>query len=133
MMFGVPKEDLFHLVEILVMAGIGVLVLLLVVRPLLNRVLESATALSNAAQENSAAMVGGGGGVAQLASPNFGGSGGFLGGEAEESDALEQMINVGRVEGRVKASSLRKITDIVEKHPEESVAILRNWIYQENR
>lgn len=131
MMFGVPKEDLFHLVEILVMAGIGVLVLLLVVRPLLNRVLESANALGAAAQENSAAMLNSGN-VAQLASPTSGGS--LLSGGGEEDDgALEQMINVGRVEGRVKASSLRKIGEIVEKHPEESVAILRNWIYQENR
>jgi flagellar M-ring protein FliF len=138
MMFGVPKEDLLKLVEILVMAGIGVLVLLLVVRPLLNRVLESATALGNAAQENSQAMLNASGGsIAQL--PNSSGgalSGGSLLGasnEGEGDDTLEQMINVGRVEGRVKAASLRKIGDLVEKHPEESVAILRNWIYQENR
>lgn len=129
MMFGFPKEDLIHLVEILAMAGIGVLVLLLVVRPLLNKVLESANTLGQAAQENSSNLLSGAG-VAQLSTS--GGTGNFLTGGDEES-ALEQMIDVGRVEGRVKASSLRKIGELVEKHPDESIAILRNWMYQENR
>ncbi len=131
MMFGFPKEDFIHLVEILAMAGIGVLVLLLVVRPLLNRVLESANALGQAAQENSNAMLNGSGGnMAQLSAPNLPGG---MGGGDDDEGALEQMIDIGRVEGRVKASSLRKIGEIVEKHPEESVAILRNWMYQETR
>lgn len=134
MMFGVPKEDLFHLIEILVMAGIGVLVLLLVVRPLLNRILESAnTAGGGGNNDGSNALTGGS--MAQLSGPS--GSGGALSQgllESEgEDNALEQMIDIGKVEGRVKASSLRKIGEIVEKHPEESVGILRNWIYQETR
>ncbi len=129
MMFGFPKEDLIHLVEILAMAGIGVLVLLLVVRPLLNKVLESANTLGQAAQDNSNNLLSGGG-VAQLSAP---GGGNFLPGSDDEESALEQMIDVGRVEGRVKASSLRKIGELVEKHPDESIAILRNWMYQENR
>ncbi len=133
MMFGFPKEDFMHLVEILAMAGIGVLVLLLVVRPLLNRVLESANSLGQAAQDNTNALLAGGG-QAQLTG-GLGAPGGLLTGGVgdDEPGALEQMIDIGRVEGRVKASSLRKIGEIVEKHPEESVAILRNWIYQENR
>ena len=136
MMFGVPKEDLFHLVEILVMAGIGVLVLLLVVRPLLNRILESASAAgSSGGQGDGNNALAGGGNMAQLAGPS--GSGGAMSQGLLESDgednALEQMIDIGKVEGRVKASSLRKIGEIVEKHPEESVGILRNWIYQETR
>lgn len=138
MMFGFPKEDFIHLVEILAMAGIGVLVLLLVVRPLLNRVLESANSLGQAAQENTNNLLASGGNIAQLTGGSGSGGGSLLmggggDGDDEESSALEQMIDIGRVEGRVKASSLRKIGEIVEKNPEESVAVLRNWIYQENR
>ncbi len=135
MMFGVPKEDLFHLIEILVMAGIGVLVLLLVVRPLLNRILESASASGASGGGSDGAQALTGGNMAQLAGPS--GSGGAMSQGLLESsgdeNALEQMIDIGKVEGRVKASSLRKIGEIVEKHPEESVSILRNWIYQETR
>jgi flagellar M-ring protein FliF len=44
--------------------------------------------------------------------------------------AIEQMIDIGQVEGRVAASSIRKIGEIVDKHPEEAVAIVRSWMYQ---
>jgi flagellar M-ring protein FliF len=42
------------------------------------------------------------------------------------------MIDLDRVEGRVKASSMKKIGEIVEKHPEEAVSIVRSWMYQES-
>lgn len=41
------------------------------------------------------------------------------------------MIDISQVEGRVRASSLKKVGEIVEKHPEEAVSIIRNWMYQE--
>ena len=41
------------------------------------------------------------------------------------------MIDVRQIEGKVRASSIKKIGDIVEQHPEETVAIMRNWMYQE--
>ena len=50
----------------------------------------------------------------------------------ENEEELEEMIDLNRIEGRVKASSLRKIGEIVEKHPEDVVAIIRNWLYQES-
>jgi flagellar M-ring protein FliF len=49
---------------------------------------------------------------------------------APREPALEQMIDIGQVEGRVAASSIKKIGEIVEKHPEEAVAIMRSWMYQ---
>lgn len=48
----------------------------------------------------------------------------------EESE-LDELIDLDKVEGRVKASSIRKIGEIVEKHPEEALSIIRNWMYQE--
>ena len=44
---------------------------------------------------------------------------------------LDELIDIDKVEGRVKASSLRKISDIVDKHPEEALSIIRTWLYQE--
>jgi flagellar M-ring protein FliF len=49
----------------------------------------------------------------------------------EEEEDLDELIDIDKVEGRVKASSLRKISDIVDKHPEEALAIIRTWLYQE--
>jgi len=41
------------------------------------------------------------------------------------------MINLANVEGQMRASTIRKIGELVDKHPEESLAIVRNWISQE--
>jgi flagellar M-ring protein FliF len=35
------------------------------------------------------------------------------------------------VEGRVRASSVKKIAEIIEKHPEEAVGIIRGWLHSE--
>ncbi|MBI1273292.1 MAG: flagellar M-ring protein FliF [Alphaproteobacteria bacterium] len=123
MMFGFPKEDLFRLIEIVVLAIVGVLVLLLVVRPLLRRAMESAGSFSGGGDQQAA--IAAGGSPAQLSGP--------MGGGDDEESALDSMIDIGRVDGRVKASSIRKVGELVDKHPEESVGILRNWMYQENR
>lgn len=42
--------------------------------------------------------------------------------------ALEQKIDLAQVEGQVKASSIRKVTEIVKGHTDESAGILKNWI-----
>ena len=43
----------------------------------------------------------------------------------------ESMINIDNVEGQLRASSLRQLSDMVDKHPEESLAIMRSWLTQE--
>jgi flagellar M-ring protein FliF len=52
-------------------------------------------------------------------------------GSQEDDEDLDELIDIDKVEGRVKASSLRKISDIVDKHPEEALSIIRTWLYQE--
>jgi len=119
---GLPKEDLYRILEFLILGIVVVLVILLVVRPLIARALESG-------EEGEDGAIGGlpdRPGQALLA----GDLAGVLD-ESAEMEALEQMIDINQVEGRVRASSLRKIGEIVDKHPEEAVAILRTWIYQE--
>ena len=60
----------------------------------------------------------------QLPSPS---SGGVL----TETDQLEELIDIAKVEGRVKASSVRKIGEIIDQHPEEAVSIIRSWMYSD--
>ena len=45
--------------------------------------------------------------------------------------AADAMLDIAQVEGRVQASTVRKIGDIIEKHPEEAVSIIRSWMYQD--
>ena len=42
------------------------------------------------------------------------------------------MVDIAQIEGQMRASSLRKLTDLVDKHPDETLAIMRGWMAQEN-
>ena len=45
---------------------------------------------------------------------------------------LEQsLINVDQIEGMVKHSSIKKIAELVDRHPEEAVSIVRTWMYSD--
>jgi len=123
--FGFSTADLRRIVELLVLGVLGILIVLLVVRPLLTKVFEvTPTALAGV----------GGDGDTQMLTDQSGGMGG-QGGLPMESDADEEgfdsMIDIAHIEGRVKASSMKKIGEIIDKHPEEAVAILRTWMYQD--
>jgi flagellar M-ring protein FliF len=44
----------------------------------------------------------------------------------------ESMVNISQIEGQMRASSLRRISELVEKHPEETLSIVRGWMVQES-
>lgn len=129
--------EMMRMAESIIMALLGLLAIMLVVRPILKSVLDGA---SSAGGEAATAIAGGGnaalgnmGGLNKLAPPS-GALGAQVAVEAQEDEnSFEKMIDISRVEGRVKASSLKKVGEIVEKHPEEAVGIIRNWLYQEGK
>ena len=138
---GFDKTDLMHMGETLVLAVVALLVILLVVRPLIFRLLESTAAAQDATGLLPEPALPGGGAVALppppggIATPALPGQPAGVGapaiaGPKQAQGAIDQMIDIGQVEGRVAASSIRKIGEIVEKHPEEAVAIVRSWMYQ---
>jgi len=138
-LLGLGKGDLFRLGERLGIAIIALLALFLVFRPLIGRLLAIGTANTAATAQLA------GPGLATLpqgvdparlppgiAVPQLPGPDGALPAEltAPRRTSLEQMIDVARVEGQVKASSIKKIGEIVGHHPEEAVSIMRSWLYQ---
>lgn len=125
--FGFTKQDMIRMAEILVLSIVAILVILLVVRPLISRAFE---ALPSAAEMMADARM-----LADQtgAAPALTGPGGVpvpIEGDREE-EQFEELIDIDRVEGRVKASSVKKVGEIVQKHPEEALSILRSWMYQE--
>jgi flagellar M-ring protein FliF len=46
-------------------------------------------------------------------------------------DRLDAGIDVARISGQVKASSIKKISEVVTSHPDESIAIIRSWLAEE--
>ena len=123
--FGLDKNDMLRMAEILVLSIVAILVILLVVRPLVSRAFEAIpTGLGALGAE---ARLLAEGGAPALAAP---GAPGEL--PEAEAEKFEEMIDIERIEGRVKASSVKRVGEIVEKHPNEALAIVRTWMYQES-
>ncbi len=126
--FGLGKSDLLRLAETLIISVVGLLVLLLVVRPMVLRTLSLAPAMAAGTPAGvpqlppgliPPALAAPSGGVEQLAPQP----------ESEES-RTDAMIDIARVEGQVRASSVKKVGEIVERHPEQAVTIVRSWLSQ---
>jgi len=127
LLFGLQREDLLRIAEMVTLGIVAVLVILLVIRPLIARAFDTTP---REEEPDQGLLTDQSSGLPQLAAPS-GALAQALAMEAGEEEEMEQMIDMNRVEGRVRASSLRKIGEIVDKHPEEAVAILRSWLYQE--
>lgn len=127
MLFGLEKEDLLRIGEYVALLVLGVLSLLLVVKPIISKAIESTPM---PAMGPKADLLPGSAPMQALAGPNRIGIEGPHGGSADD-DAIEEMIDLERVEGRVRASSLKRVGEIVEKHPEEALAIVRSWLHAE--
>lgn len=117
------NPQIMHIAEVGLFGLLGLMVLLLFVRPLVRSLMEPKPLTEDKLLSDAAA-------AAQLTGP-----GGALAEQvdAEEGEqAADSMIDINRVDGRVKASSLKKMGEIIDKHPEEAVAIIRQWIYAES-
>jgi len=128
-LMGFYKADIIHIAETFTLSMVAVLVIFLVLRPLAMHLVSTSNRKQavTLAEEQAIAYAQ----QAQLAPPSGDGSGGGASGVPDASD-LEQMIDMSQVEGRVKASSLQKITELVDNHPGETVSVIRTWLSQEN-
>lgn len=114
--FDFLKEDLDSIVQTLVLGGVAILAILLVIRPLVNRAIEAAEL---AREEEELALE-------ALAGPSIAGQ---LADLTSEDD--DDMINIARIDGKVKSSTYKRINDLIEKNPEETLTVLRQWSFSD--
>lgn len=113
LIMGFTKEELIRVAEGIGVAIVAILVILLVIRPLINNAFDSNVGnaegrlLGDNAEDN-------------LLLSNF---------LNEEDNEIDELINMNKIDGRIKVSSLKKINDIVEKNPDAAVNIIRSWLY----
>lgn len=50
--------------------------------------------------------------------------------QAQRAQAMAEMIDIDKIEGQVQSSALKRITEIVDKHPEEAASVIRGWLTQ---
>jgi flagellar M-ring protein FliF len=149
-LFGLPMEhaDLVRLAETAVIGLIALIALLLVLRPTVARLTAlpesmalaggggmamlgagAATPALAAGAPGAAAALAAGSPAAALAAP--GANGTHAGGSAYPLLEDESLVQVAQFEGQMRASSLRRISSLVERHPEEALSVLRGWLAQD--
>lgn len=114
------QPEVLHLAETGLFAIIGVLVLLTVLRPMVLRIASMQPAGTPEILHATARQIT----ADASALPPPDGSVPLL-----EDD---RMVNVAQVEGQLRASSMRRLVALVERHPEETLSIVRSWMTQEN-
>ena len=68
------------------------------------------------------------GALPALAGPGSGGGGAMAALSSPDGAANDDGIDIAQINGRVRASSVKKVAEVVEQHPEESVQIIRSWL-----
>ena len=129
---GFDKNDIMRFAELGILGVVALLVLLFAVRPFIKNLSEPApgpmalagpgqpvtrlVTLSDGTQQT--VVIDQSGEPIAIAGPSSGGS------------DIDSRIDIAKIEGQVKASSIKRVSEFVEKHPDESVAILRNWLHE---
>jgi flagellar M-ring protein FliF len=112
-LFGFEKNQLLDVAQFIIVGLMIILVILLIIQPMVNKLLEAEERSID--DELEAELLAAPPVSAALEAP-------------EEDPEPELMIDVDGVEGRVKQSAIGKVAEVIENHPNETVAVLRSWM-----
>jgi flagellar M-ring protein FliF len=112
------KDDVMYVIELGVMMVLGLVVLFMVVRPLVKRILAS---------EEMAALVAPAPALPEPAAPAPAAS---ATGHAliPGGPGTAQLLDVAQVQGQVHAQSVHRVGELADRNPNETVAIVRQWL-----
>ena len=138
--FGLPidKSDVMRFGQTGLIVAVALAALLFVLRPMVMRLTTIApAALDSSASERmglpaGSVAPGAPGGALALAGPRGSATAAQPPGTSlvRVGDG-EAMVQKGSIVGAIRASSLRTVAELIEQHPEESLAVMRNWMAKE--
>ncbi|WP_395942563.1 flagellar basal-body MS-ring/collar protein FliF [Brevundimonas sp.] len=114
------KNDIMRFVELGILAVVALLLIFFVLRPLLK------TAAGGPASP--ALIASDGTPVTTVTTTVIGADGQPQLVQLPAPTEMDQKIDIARIEGQVKASSVKKVADFVQAHPDEAAGILRTWV-----
>jgi len=131
-LLGLDGPAWFKIIEAAIFGVASILIGLFVLRPLIARMfapvpmaitlpggqIATATAVSGQLPAPAPAQQSAAPAIAQASAP------------AALPAPVESMIDISRIEGQVRESSVKKVGEVVQSHPEEALAILRSWLHQ---
>ena len=121
-MFSFDKNDIMRAIELLILAIVSIAMMIFIVKPLLGGIAGGVMPALAASPDQAA-----------LAAPPIPVA---VTGAAEalpspEAAGTQDSIDVAKIQGQVKVSSVKKVAEIVDSHPDESMAILRTWLHED--
>jgi len=102
-------------IELAVMGLLALVVVLFVVRPLVRRILAEDPRQAAGAAAGTPAIAASARDLPEIAAPAI-------------PSQTSKMIDMAQVQGQVHAESMRKVGEIAERNPHETVAIVRQWL-----
>lgn len=131
---GLTKDDILRIAQMGVLAVISILMILLVFRPMMTKLM---------APPGVPGLPGPGGGPTalqshaapgqlpgQAAQQQVAGPAGVVAASLPMPQSEGSMIDIARVHGQVRESSVKKVGEIVSSHPDEALAIMRTWLHE---
>lgn len=122
--FEFTKDDIMRAIEMVVMGILGLVVLLLVVRPLVRRIITPDEQKRTALPAGSGAADGlpGAASTAAIKADNADPA------KAVEASQTAKMIDIAQIQGQVHAQSVQKVGELADRNPRETVSIIRQWL-----
>lgn len=122
------KNDIMRAIELGVLAIVAIMILIFAVRPFLKSMMSQGANVQTALPPPITRMVTLSDGTTQEVIIDQSGEPIAIAGPT--TGDIDQRIDIAKIEGQVKASSIKRVSEFVDKHPDESVAILRNWLHE---
>lgn len=143
--FNVGEESVFQkfrleaqsIIQTLIIAVVAILAILLVLRPAVTQLIRQSQSSSSRVSAELASM--GGGDAPRL--PGAMGSGATFGGGGMQTglsmaggavSEMESLMDVANVKGGMRVSSMRKVNEIIDQYPDETMNVIRNWMQSDN-
>jgi flagellar M-ring protein FliF len=124
-LLGLDSAYWFKIIEASIMCVTALLIGLFVARPLIARMFAPNPVVAATQVAAGSAPVAG-----NLSAPAAGTASAASESAPAALPAPVPSIDISRIEGQVRESSIKKIGEVVEGHPEEALAIIRTWLHQ---
>ncbi len=112
-MFQFTKDDIMRGVELLVMMLLGIVVVLVVVRPLVRRIIEPEKV------------------VAPITPPAIFASAASTATSEPAAAQASRMIEFAKIQGKVQAEAIKHVGELADNNPNETTAIIRSWLSEQ--
>jgi flagellar M-ring protein FliF len=127
-LLGLDGQDWFKIIEVAILSLTALLIGFFVARPLIARMFSP----NSASNGPGATLVAGQLVAGQLPAPGAAADPSQPGaaGQPLALAAPRSMIDISQIEGQVRESSIKKVGEVVNSHPEEALAIIRTWLHE---